>query len=62
MATTAEHAKGIGVAALRKEDRKFLTGHGRFVDDLKLPASSRMPTSPGSIRPPRRPCRASRRC
>ena len=42
MATTAEHAKGIGVAALRKEDRKFLTGRGRFVDDLKLPGMLHM--------------------
>jgi aerobic carbon-monoxide dehydrogenase large subunit len=37
MATTVEGGKGIGVPALRKEDRKFLTGRGRFVDDIKLP-------------------------
>ena len=42
MATTAEHAKGIGVAALRKEDRKFLTGRGRYVDDIKLPGMLHM--------------------
>jgi carbon-monoxide dehydrogenase large subunit len=42
MAATAEHGKGIGVAALRKEDRKFLTGRGRFVDDIKLPGMLHM--------------------
>ncbi|HEX3329747.1 MAG TPA: xanthine dehydrogenase family protein molybdopterin-binding subunit [Gaiellales bacterium] len=42
MATTAEQGKGIGVAALRKEDRKFLTGRGRFVDDIKLPGMLHM--------------------
>ena len=28
---------GIGESVLRKEDRKFVTGEGRYVDDLKLP-------------------------
>jgi len=28
---------GIGEAVLRKEDRKFVTGEGRYVDDLRLP-------------------------
>ena len=28
---------GVGDAVLRKEDRKFVTGEGRYVDDLKLP-------------------------
>ena len=42
MATTVEGAKGIGVAALRKEDRKFLTGRGRYVDDIKLPGMLHM--------------------
>src|SRR5690348_2380526 len=42
MTTTAEQGKGIGVAALRKEDRKFLTGRGRFVDDIKLPGMLHM--------------------
>ena len=42
MATTVEGAKGIGVAALRKEDRKFITGHGRYVDDIKLPGMLHM--------------------
>jgi carbon-monoxide dehydrogenase large subunit len=30
-------AGGIGDAVLRKEDRKFVTGEGRYVDDLRLP-------------------------
>jgi carbon-monoxide dehydrogenase large subunit len=42
MATTVEGSKGIGVATLRKEDRKFLTGRGRYVDDLKLPGMLHM--------------------
>ncbi|HEX5559453.1 MAG TPA: molybdopterin cofactor-binding domain-containing protein [Gaiellales bacterium] len=42
MAATVEQGKGIGVAALRKEDRKFLTGRGRYVDDLKLPGMLHM--------------------
>ncbi len=42
MATTVEGAKGIGVAALRKEDRRFLTGRGRYVDDIKLPGMLHM--------------------
>ena len=27
---------GIGVSALRTEDRRFLTGRGRYVDDINL--------------------------
>jgi carbon-monoxide dehydrogenase large subunit len=42
MATMAEQGKGVGVAALRKEDRKFLTGRGRYVDDIKLPGMLHM--------------------
>jgi aerobic carbon-monoxide dehydrogenase large subunit len=42
MATTVEGAKGIGVAALRKEDSRFLTGRGRYVDDIKLPGMLHM--------------------
>ena len=41
-ATTVEGAKGIGVAALRKEERKFLSGRGRYVDDVKLPGMLHM--------------------
>src|SRR5262249_36198236 len=29
--------KGIGQAVLRKEDAEFITGQGRYVDDVKLP-------------------------
>ena len=42
MATTVEQGKGIGVAALRKEDRKFLTGRGRYVDDIRMPGMLHM--------------------
>jgi len=42
MATTAEHSKGIGESVLRKEDRKFLTGRGRYVDDIKIPGMQHM--------------------
>jgi carbon-monoxide dehydrogenase large subunit len=42
MAATLEGAKGIGVAALRKEDRRFLTGRSRYVDDIKLPGMLHM--------------------
>ncbi len=39
MATTERLTSGgVGDAVLRKEDRKFVTGEGRYVDDLKLPA------------------------
>ena len=34
---TTQAAGGIGDAVLRKEDRKFVTGEGRYTDDLKLP-------------------------
>ena len=27
---------GIGASALRTEDRRFLTGRGRYVDDINL--------------------------
>ncbi|MBJ7333577.1 MAG: xanthine dehydrogenase family protein molybdopterin-binding subunit, partial [Thermoleophilia bacterium] len=38
MATTERLTSGgVGEAVLRKEDRKFVTGEGRYVDDLKLP-------------------------
>src|SRR5919206_2866767 len=29
--------EGIGAAVLRKEDRRFLTGAGRYVDDIRRP-------------------------
>src|SRR4030088_3693051 len=28
--------EGIGASVLRKEDRRFVTGKGRYVDDIKL--------------------------
>src|SRR6202789_2855424 len=28
--------KGIGASVVRKEDRRFITGKGRYVDDIKL--------------------------
>src|SRR5919198_4209881 len=28
--------EGIGVSVVRKEDRRFITGKGRYVDDVKL--------------------------
>ena len=28
---------GIGASVLRKEDRRFLTGKGRYTDDINLP-------------------------
>ena len=30
-------ADGIGGAARRREDERFLTGRGRYLDDLALP-------------------------
>ena len=29
--------KGIGAAVRRVEDQRFMTGAGRYVDDLKIP-------------------------
>jgi carbon-monoxide dehydrogenase large subunit len=39
MATTTERvvSGGIGQSVLRKEDAEFITGQGRYIDDLKLP-------------------------
>ena len=31
---------GIGQPVLRVEDRRFITGHGQFVDDVNLPHQS----------------------
>src|SRR5947199_8988605 len=28
--------EGIGASVVRKEDRRFITGKGRFVDDIKV--------------------------
>ena len=32
--------EGIGASPLRKEDRRFLTGRGRFTDDITLPGQA----------------------
>ncbi len=32
--------KGIGAAVPRKEDQRFITGRGRYVDDINLPGQS----------------------
>ncbi len=37
-----ETSTGVGARVLRKEDRKLLTGQGRFVDDIKLPGMLHM--------------------
>ena len=29
--------EGIGAKVLRKEDRRFITGRGRYVDDMSVP-------------------------
>jgi carbon-monoxide dehydrogenase large subunit len=42
MSVTTDTPKGIGVSALRKEDAQFLTGQGRYVDDIKLPGMLHM--------------------
>ena len=28
--------EGIGASVVRKEDRRFITGKGRYVDDIKV--------------------------
>src|SRR5215210_6804217 len=33
----AETGRGIGTATLRKEDAEFITGQGRYIDDVALP-------------------------
>jgi aerobic carbon-monoxide dehydrogenase large subunit len=42
MSVATDTHKGIGVSALRKEDAEFLTGQGRYVDDIKLPGMLHM--------------------
>ena len=60
--------EGIGARATRKEDKRFITGRGRYTDDMKVPgmhhaafAARRMRTrrSRASTSQPRRPCPAS---
>ena len=33
--------EGIGASVVRKEDRRFITGKGRYVDDIKLVGMTR---------------------
>ena len=37
MSAPAAGGSGIGAAVKRKEDLRFLTGKGRYVDDIELP-------------------------
>ena len=36
---TGQSAPYVGRSLRRREDRKFLTGKGRYVDDIKLPGT-----------------------
>src|SRR5258708_31130220 len=38
--------EGIGASLVRKEDRRFTTGKGRYVDDIKLAGMSHAPFIP----------------
>jgi carbon-monoxide dehydrogenase large subunit len=42
MSVTTETHRGIGASAKRKEDARYLTGQGRYVDDIKLPGMLHM--------------------
>ena len=33
-------ARGIGAAVVRKEDQRFMTGKGRYVDDINRPGQT----------------------
>lgn len=35
--TAKDSGHGIGAPVLRREDQRFLTGVGRYVDDITLP-------------------------
>jgi carbon-monoxide dehydrogenase large subunit len=32
--------EGIGQRVLRKEDRRFITGHGHYTDDMSVPGTA----------------------
>ena len=32
--------EGIGARIARKEDKRFITGHGRYVDDINRPGQA----------------------
>jgi len=40
MSSSAATATGIGASVLRKEDLRFITGNGRYTDDLNQPGQS----------------------
>jgi CO/xanthine dehydrogenase Mo-binding subunit len=44
--------EGIGASVVRKEDRRFITGRGRYVDDIKLQGM----THAHFVRSPQRSC------
>ena len=64
--------EGIGARVARKEDKRFITGKGRYTDDMSVPgmhyaAFVRSPHAHAKIeehrrRPPRRRCPASSAC
>ncbi len=63
--------EGIGARVLRKEDRRFITGRGRYTDDMVVPgmkfaAFVRSPHAHAKIRgidaSARARCRASSTC
>ena len=64
--------EGIGARVPRKEDKRFITGRGRYTDDMSVPgmcyaAFVRSPHAHAKIgehrhRPPPRRCRAWSAC
>ena len=42
--------EGIGASVVRKEDRRFITGKGRYVDDIKLRGHDPRPFRPQPAR------------
>jgi len=45
--------EGIGASVVRKEDRRFITGKGRYVDDIKLQGMTHAISSAARTRMPR---------
>ena len=63
--------EGIGARVVRKEDKRFITGKGRYVDDIKLQGMThahfvRSPHAHAKVKnidiPRRRRCRAWSTC
>ena len=46
-----KNKSGIGASVIRKEDHRFLTGTGRFIDDIKFNSCPRMLHCALSTRP-----------